>query len=361
MKTKYHISTNGSVVICKAVVRPCPLGGGHFDSKEEGEKYLQEKFSTLDTYETHVKFGTEYKTIEANERGKFVERETTQASKDGKNSIDIYFNKETGEWTKERQALHDEILSELHDKYKDVPNQHKAVFSAGLPGAGKTTVLTSYEHFDMSSWATVSSDDIKEMLAEKGKVPEIEGLTPMESSTLVHQESSMLADKLMSDLSSQGKNIIYDFTCRNSKKTQRRINTLVENGYETKNMQFVFVNITPQVAKERAKFRYAKGLNEGIKVEQENLANSSKQKTTVVGGRYLPEYIIDDSKPKTKNYSSVNAESIIDLHEYADLGLPKPKVYDNSGSAPVEIKYEEFNKEPGKQSKPILPKLPNLD
>lgn len=362
MTKKYHISKKGTVVICRAVINPCPLGGGHFDTKQAGEAYLQEKYSAMDTYETHVRFGTEYKTIDANERREFVKEETNQASKDGKNSIDIYFDSNTREWTKERQKVHDEIIAEFHQKYKNVPNDNRAVFSAGLPGAGKTTVLTEYENFDMDTWATVSSDDIKEMLAERGCVPEIEGLKPMEASTLVHLESSMLADRLLSELSSQGKNIIYDFTCKNVVTSKERIDKLVENGYETKNMQFIFVDISPQIAKERAKSRYLIGLNEGLKVERENL-DKDKDKKPVIGGRYLPEYLIDVLKPNTDKYSSVNAETLIQLHEDADLGLPEPKVYDNSGSAPIPINYNDFNKEGSStldnKSKPGLPSLPN--
>lgn len=362
MTKKYHISKNGAVVICRAIIKPCPLGGGHFDTKEAGEAYLQEKYSVMDTYKSYVRFGGEYSIIDANERGELVRKETTRASKDGKNSFEIYSDSNTGEWTKERQKLHDEIIAELHKKYEDVPNDNRAVFSAGLPGAGKTTVLTEHENFDMDTWATVSSDDIKEMLAEKGCVPEIEGLTPMESSTLVHKESSILADRLLSELSSQGKNIIYDFTCKSVVSTKERINTLLENGYETKNMQFIFVDISPQIAKERAKSRYLIGLNEGLKVERDNL-DKDKDKKPVIGGRYLPEYLIDKLKPKTDNYSSVNAETLIQLHEYANLGLPEPKVYDNSGSSPIPIKYNDFNKESSStldnKSKPGLPSLPN--
>lgn len=128
-------------------------------------------------------------------------------------------------------------------------------------------------------------------------------------------------------------------------------------------MQFIFVDISPQTAKERAKFRYARGLNEGLRVEGKNLDRSDKDKKSVIGGRYLPEYVIDESKPKTDKYSSVNAETLIQLHEDADLGLPEPKVYDNSGSAPIPINYNDFNKESSSEldnkSKPGLPSLPN--
>ena len=62
---KYHISKNGKVVMCRAKTRPCPLGGGHFSSKQEGEAYVETKFKLMDEYDTHIKFRTEYKTVNA--------------------------------------------------------------------------------------------------------------------------------------------------------------------------------------------------------------------------------------------------------------------------------------------------------
>ena len=348
---KYHISKSGKVVVCRAKTRPCPLGGGHFPSKQEGEAYVETKFKLMDEYETHIKFRTEYKTVNAVKRGEFVDKETAQAILDGKRTLDLYYDFESNEWTKERQAIHEEILSELHKKYKNVPSNKKTIFSAGLPGAGKTTVLTQHENLDMKEWAVVSSDDFKEILAKKGHVPEIEGLTPMESSTLVHQESSYLADRFLRELGQQGKNIIYDFTCKSAKTAKGRIGILTQHGYETQDMQFVFVDISPEVAKERAKFRYSSGLNEGLKVEQFNQFLPEEERTIPIGGRYLPEAVIDDCAPRGTEFSSKNAESLIELHEFSDLGLPTPKVYDNSGSGPVQIDYDNFAK------KDRLPKL----
>ena len=42
----------------------------------------------------------------------------------------------------------------------------------------------------MSQYLMINPDDIKEEMARRGMVPEIEGLSPMEASDLVHEESS---------------------------------------------------------------------------------------------------------------------------------------------------------------------------
>lgn len=39
---KYHINNAGIPSICRATTRPCPLGGEHFDSKQEAVKFAQE-------------------------------------------------------------------------------------------------------------------------------------------------------------------------------------------------------------------------------------------------------------------------------------------------------------------------------
>lgn len=344
--TKYHIAGDGTVKPCRAKVKPCPLGGGHFETVEIAEAYLKQKYSSIDEYNMNVSLGSPYKPINANKRGLFIHQETEQAIDDGLETHIVHRDKINGEWNPERVKIHEEILSEVMGKYKSVPSDRKVVFSAGLPGAGKTTVLTQYENLDISTWATVSSDDFKEILAERGLVPEIEGLTPMEASTLVHEESSYLADELLERLGAQGKNIIYDFTCKSEDSTMKRINNLKGHNYKTKDMQFVFVDIPIDTAKERAKNRYREGLNNGVLNDHRNAelvseGRHGEQKKTM-GGRFLPEHIIDESKPESGNRSSCNAETLIKLHTNADLGLPQPIVYNNAGAEPVKKDYVDF-------------------
>lgn len=339
---KFHISKNGSVEVCKAKIKPCPLGSVHFESKEAGEKYLDNKVIAIETHNEYVQYGSTYSTLEANRRGSFVAEETKQALADGKASYLTHFDEDTGLWNKERDSLHQEILAEFKEKYQNVPANKKSIFSAGLPGAGKTTVLTQYERLNMEDWATVSSDDMKEILAEKGAVPEIEGLSPMERSTLVHQESSYLADRLLKELSSKGKNIIYDFTCKNKRSTEKRIETLVDSGYKTEDMQFTFVDITIEVAKERAKSRYTKGLNESLQISRDNLFAEANEQKPVLGGRYLPTQVVESLRSKGGKHNSINAESLISLYHDKKYSFPEPKVYDNSGDEPKEVSFKDF-------------------
>lgn len=215
-----------------------------------------------------------------------------------------------------------------------MPCDGKVIMSAGLPGAGKTTVLTSEGmNVNMNEYATISSDDFKEMLAEENAIPQIEGLSQMECSTLVHSESSYLADKLLSRLADKNKNIIYDFTCKNPTTAKLRMNQFLNKNYSSNNIQLVFVSIHPDIAQERAKFRYRIKLNESITDE-----NS-------IGGRYLPPKIIDSSRTTDQSkFFSINAESVITLSEDPELNLPEPKIFDNSGTGPIQKDFKTFKK-----------------
>lgn len=323
MSAKYHINANGEVKPCKAK-KQCPLGGAHFDSPDGALEYIENKYTQAELYTNRIEVGEPYSQYEAIQRGLFVEKETAMALEQG---LDTYSqHTHNGVWSEERRELHNELIDKMMFKYRNVPIDGKIIMSAGLPGAGKTTVLTKYMDTDMSQYATVSSDDFKEMLAEEGQIPEIEGLTPMESSTLVHLESSYLADTLSAKLAEEKKNIIYDFTCKKEASAISRIDTYVNNGYSTSNIQMVFVNISVDTAHERAKYRYREGLNNGD-----------------IGGRHLPSSIIEGCRPpEGTSFDSVNALSVKKLSENKELNLKEPIVFDNSGDFPVPVEYEKF-------------------
>ena len=330
---RYHIKKDGTPGVCRARNK-CPLGGEneHFSSQEAAQSYADKvnaennSHSLFDRessiYQYPLPKGVELNGIEAANRGKVIGERMKQAISSGLDSSKLY--KENGLWNAERKHLHNEILNEMMDKYKNVPSEKKVILSAGQGGAGKTTCLKGYMNIDMNDYATVSSDDFKEILAERDMIPNVEGCSPMERSTLVHEESSYLADRLLTKLSSQGKNIIYDFTCKNEGSTIKRIETMQDHGYNTKQMQFMFVDITNDVAKERAKGRYLYGVN-----------------NDTLGGRYLPNEIIEKNKPSEgSKYNSINAETLIALTKKTGLDLPTPVVFDNSGDGPVKIDFD---------------------
>lgn len=320
---KYHINEKGELKPCKAK-GVCPFDGSSFDSEEEAFAYIEEKYTAINRHDELEKHGRKYSQFESLERGKFVQKETSIALLQKRDTLSQFFDPSEG-WTEEREALHDEMIAEILDKYKNVPSEGKVIMSGGLPGSGKTTILTRFMKVDTSKYATVSSDDFKEELAKRGAIPAIEGLSSMECSTLVHEESSYLADRLLSVLSKEKRNVIYDFTCKSSEVTKRRIDSMVNAGYDSNSIQMVFADITVDIAHERAKRRYKDGLN-----------NDS------IGGRFLPREIIDKCKPQSNVHSSVNAETLIDVYENGGYNLKEPIVYDNSGSSPERTDFYKF-------------------
>ena len=99
-------------------------------------------------------------------------------------------------WLEERDRLHDSIIEDLYAKAADVPCDFKAIVAGGLGGAGKTTVLTRHDGIDLSQYLMINPDGMKEEMARRGMIPEVEGLSPMEASDLAHEESSYLAKRL---------------------------------------------------------------------------------------------------------------------------------------------------------------------
>ena len=341
---RHHISKSGKVVVCKAE-NTCPLGtsvGGEA-SKLDLKDYIEIKSDEDGRFEYNKENNLQYTLDEASKRGEYVDKTVTMYIESQMITSKIHRDPITGEFTKERQKLHREILDELHKKYESVPTDGKVIFSAGLPGSGKTTVLQMLKEensaYDMKNYVVVSSDDMKEEFAKREMIPKIEGLSQMEASTLAHEESSYLADRFLEETSTQNKNVIYDFTCKNFDATSKRMSTLIDSGYEVKNMQFVFVDIPLETAQERALIRYRKGLNDSISSDEH-----------AIGGRYLPPYVLETNRSRTGVYSSKNAEALLAVKSvYNSSGLPDPIVYDNSGNSfenpeykPTKVDFEEF-------------------
>jgi hypothetical protein len=115
-------------------------------------------------------------------------------------------------WQRERRTAHDSIIESFYARSSGVPCEHLAVIAGGLGGAGKSTVLEKHAGINRSQYLTVNPDDIKEEMADRGLVPMVDGLSPMEASDLVHEESSHIARQLALRAQGDGKNIIWDIT-----------------------------------------------------------------------------------------------------------------------------------------------------
>lgn len=330
MVEKWHIDINGVSVKCNATKRTCPRGGdqNHFSSKDEANIYadfLNEIESKLSLSE-NIRQGREITKEEAVKRGEEVEKIFRNPLIERFNTKNFYYDEVLETWSDEREELHKEIIDEILNQYKNVPNEKKVVLSAGLPGAGKTTVLKKIPEVDLNDYAMINADDIKEKLIEKEMIPEIKGLTPLETAGLIHEESSKIADQLQIALAKQGKNVIYDMTSKSRKSVERRLSVFRNNGYQLEDTTMVFVDIEIETSKSRALDRYKDGLNRYIRKEDH------------LGGRYIPNQVYNECMPTWESSTSRNQEVFRTIQ--MDKSFPiKTIEYNNNvyGKEPIRV------------------------
>jgi predicted ABC-type ATPase len=181
-------------------------------------------------------------------------------------------------WSADRSKLHDEIIDELYCEAAAAPCDGKAIMAGGLPGAGKTTVLSRHAGIDLASFLIIDPDRIKEAMAARDMTPGIEGLTPMEASDLVHAESSHIAKRLARHAYAERKNVIWDVSMSGTASTQARIDDMRHAGYGW--IEGIFVDIPIELSKQRADARHREG---------HELYRSGEG----LGGRYMPPAVID--------------------------------------------------------------------
>jgi hypothetical protein len=174
----------------------------------------------------------------------------------------------------------------------------------------------------------LNPDDIKEILAEKGLVPQIDGLTPMEASPLVHEEASWICSQLARIVISRKKNVIYDLTMASYNSTKKKIDVLANSGY--KKIDAIFVDISPTTSDSRAASRHLNGHNRYLKGEG-------------YGGRILPRGLTAAQVPNDNRYRSLNAEIFSQLKEEGVFSSAKAFDNDVDGRAPIELETLQTN------------------
>jgi predicted ABC-type ATPase len=219
-------------------------------------------------------------------------------------------------WSRDRRAIHDSIINDLFAQASNVPRDGHSIVLGGLAGAGKSTVLNVHAGFDLSKYLVINPDLIKEEMARRRLVPQIDGLTPMEATYLVHEETSHIAKRLGHLVYAAQKNVIWDVTMSRRSSVEERITTLRAGGYAT--VEGIFIDVPIDVSIQRADLRHRYGH------EQFRMGIS-------LGGRHVPaELILAQADPEL---SSKNRR----VFEELKLRLDCWSLYDNSvdGKAPI--------------------------
>jgi predicted kinase len=180
------------------------------------------------------------------------------------------------QWTPARDRAQGDLVASLYEDADQAPCERMAIIAGGLGGAGKSTVLGKYAGIDLSQYLIINPDDVKEEMGKRGLIPMVEGLSPMEASDLVHEESSAVAKQLARRALWDGKNVIWDITMSSRESTERRISDLRAAGYS---IAGIFVDIPVETSVRRAEARHRTG-------------HEDYRAGIGLGGRYVPAEVI---------------------------------------------------------------------
>lgn len=212
-------------------------------------------------------------------------------------------------WSDDRIARQDEIVSKLYAAAASVPCEGKAIIAGGLGGSGKTTVLAEHTGVDLSQYFTINPDQCKEELALHKMLPQVAGLSPMETSSLGHEESSYLARRLALLAYAEGRNVIWDITMSRPDSATTRIKELRDAGYE--HIEGVFVDIPIETSVARSEARHRRG-------HDLYLAGQG------LGGRYVPAELIRSQSDA--EYGSINRRAFEEAKPLFNAWV----IYDNA-------------------------------
>jgi len=83
-------------------------------------------------------------------------------------------------WAPGRNKAQSLVVSALYELGKAALIEREAVLAGGLPGADKNATLAQLR-VDPSRYLTVSVDAVLLAMAERGLIPVVEGLSPLEA------------------------------------------------------------------------------------------------------------------------------------------------------------------------------------
>lgn len=222
---------------------------------------------------------------------------------------------ELGVWDEDRLTQQRELIDYLWSAgTANVARGGDAVIAGGVPGAGKSTVLFGPAGIVRSEYLTVNPDIVKEAMADRGMIPNVDGLSPMEASELVHKEASELAYQLATMASEARVNLVWDITMDSTTSVTRRIEELRNANYLA--VDAVFVDTPIDEAVDRVMKRY--------RDDQDDYDTNGRG----WGGRFVPQTYLDGRRTELPEYSSLNQQVFYEVRGDFDSTIE----YDNSNT-----------------------------
>lgn len=219
-------------------------------------------------------------------------------------------------WLPERAVQQREIARELYARGELVPDEGEALFTGGLPGSGKTTALSQNQEIDRSQYLLISTDDAKEKMCERGMIPEIDGVAPMEAADLIQREASRIAQLVAELAVADRKNVIWDTTMGSRGALDSKLTALADHGYQE--YRALFLDVPIKVAVKRVDQRHREGY--------EKFRNGDR-----CAGRHVPARIIEAQADD--QFESVNRRVFEERKDQFDSWF----LYDATETTPVLV------------------------
>lgn len=202
--------------------------------------------------------------------------------------------------TPEREALHERWINEVIQEAAlkaEIGANHHAVVMAGAPGMGKGTIQRERLN-DLPGFVACDPDRFKEKIIEHelrmGTLDALDtplmaelkeqghAFTPMEYSTLVHQESSMVSRQLQQQLQREGQDFIIDTVLKDVDSARAVMARLDDQNYT-----YDVVSVQGTAAESKA----------GIYGRWESAHRDYLEGKNELGGRPVPSEFANDTFP----------------------------------------------------------------
>lgn len=280
--------------------------------------------------------------------------------------------KRDGKYIGERRKIHERILKGVIDGVKSIPppGGHKpvAVFTAGGPGSGKSSMVKAAHEKFGSEMAQIAADEVKK------EIPEYSSELARgneDAAILVHEESTDIAAEAIERCIEGGKPFLLDSTFKNVPKFKKLISKLREKGYE---VHVLYAHCHEEEAVRRAKkrqeetgrkvdervVREGNGQAKNALYELGGLADSTAVFNTMSKGAPPPELMFhhraDDKEDfsRVKDFVKSNGIKLYDRFlDQIKTGEYDIEDDDDESEIPVgeRLKYED---EPAKKKKHVF-------
>jgi predicted kinase len=161
-------------------------------------------------------------------------------------------------WTAERNMDQGAMVAAMYGRADAIPCERKAVLAGGLPGANTAGALTQ-AGIDASRYMTISIDAILAEMAERGLIPHVDGLSPLEAADLVHAEAQFLAKRLGLRALADGRNVIWDISFASQHAVESWIAAHRRAGYT---IHAIFAELSIEESVRRSAARRRRGHDE---------------------------------------------------------------------------------------------------